>query len=93
MQGLFEMKKAIEVFGLIKGSLRSFADKVEHAVEKLPSVSVKKDIAGSTVRFDWPGWWKQMQIKNDGLCGIESDKWPGHYCADNAKHDGWHKYV
>lgn len=87
------MKNAIEMFSLIKDSLRSFADKMEKAAEKLPSVAVSKDLSGSTVRFDWPAWWKQMQMKSDGLCAVESNKWPGHYCADNAKHDGWHKYV
>lgn len=93
MQGLFEMKNAIEMFSLIKGSLRSFVDKVEKAAEKLPSVSVKKDLSGSNIRFDWPAWWKQMQMKNDGLCGIEANNWPGHYCCLKKGHDGWHGHV
>lgn len=87
------MKNAIRVLGFVKDSFRSFAEKVEHTVEKFPSISVNKDLSGSTVRFDWPGWWKQMKMKNDDLCGIEADNWPGHYCAEEADHKGYHKYV
>ena len=87
------MKKAIEVLGFVKDSFRSFAEQVEKVAEKLPTITTNKDLSGSTVRFDWPGWWKQMKMKNDGLCAVESNNWPGHYCAEEVKHNGYHKYV
>jgi len=82
-----------KVTSIIKNSFRSFAEKVENATEKLPSISVKKDLSGSTVRFDWPGWWKQLKMKNDGLCATEADNWPGHFCVHKKDHDGMHGYV
>ena len=82
-----------KVTSLIKNSFRSFAEKVEQSVEKLPSISVQKDLSGSSIRFDWPGWWKQMQMKNDGLCAIESANWPGHFCVHKKDHDGIHGYA
>ena len=38
-----------KVTSLIKNSFRSFAEKVEEVTEKLPSISVKKDLSTGLV--------------------------------------------